>query len=215
MDYVGLTGILAQDFFPWQNPSYPAASVVIWIVASITSVAAFGSLADVGTTIAAGALANFVSAAANQVVQSLTPNLTPTEGIAQLGAFATQAGETTRRSLEQWVNGTFGGQQDVLGHSLKDYIAGGSFVQLSPPSSHEIEEFYKQQMLARTINLAWKISHSKVFIMFANTTDPNDDHGPNETKYYSAKDGGVYYLYRSVDQSLHSLDDILSPFQLH
>lgn len=215
MDYVGLTGILAEDFFPWKEPSYPPASVVIWVVASIMSVASFGSLGSVETGIAVGALANFVSAAANQVVQTLSPNLTPTEGVAQLGAFATQAGESTRRSLEQWVNLTFSGQQDVLGHSLKDYIAGGSFVQLSPPSSHDIEEFYKQQMLARTINLAWKTFHSKVFIMFANTTDPNDDHGPNETKYYSVKDGGVYYLYRSVDLSLHSLDDILSSLQLH
>ena len=208
MDYVGLTGILAHDFFPWKNPSYAPASVVIWVVAGITSVAAFGALGGEEVGIAAGALANFVSAAANQVVQSLSPQLTPTEGVAQLGAFATQAGETTRRSLEQWVNMTFSGQQDVLGHSLKDYIAGGSFVQLSTPSNHEIEEFYKQQMLARTINLAWKTSHSKVFIMFANTTDPNDDHGPNETKYYSANDGGVYYFYRSVNLSLHFLGDI-------
>jgi hypothetical protein len=188
--------------------------VVIWIVAGITSVASFGSLEGVEAGIVAGALANFVSATANQVVQSLSPNLTPSEGISQLGAFATQTGETTRRSLEQWLNVTFSGQQDALGHSLKDYIAGGSFVQLSSLSNHDIEEFYKQQMLARTVNLAWKTSHAKVFIMFANTTDPNDDHGPNETKYYSAKDGGVYYLYRSVDLSLHSLNGILSSLQL-
>jgi hypothetical protein len=214
VDYVGLTGILAQDFFPWKNPIYPPALVLIWVLASISSVATFGSLNSVETGIATGALANFVSAAANQAMLSLSPDLTPTQGIAQLGAFATQAGETTRQSLEQWVNTTFSGQQDVLGHSLKDYVAGGSFVELSPLSNYEIEEFYKQQMLARTINMAWKTSHSKVFIMFANTTDPNDDHGPNETEYYSAKDGGVYYLYRLVDLSLHSLEDILSSLQL-
>jgi hypothetical protein len=42
----------------------------------------------------------------------------------------------------------------------------------------------------------------KVFIYFAKTDNPNDGNGPNVTKYYSKEDGGVYYLYRYVEDGV-------------
>jgi hypothetical protein len=192
---VGLTGLLAEDFFPWKDPTFSPNSFVLWINTIITSIATFGSLHDNVRGIETTSATNFISATNNQLDLSLSPNLTPEEGIAQLGSFATQIGESTRQSIEQWVNATFYGQQDAQGHTLRDYIAGGLFLQRETPLNSEIETFYRTLMVAKTVNLAWHMSGSPVFIMFANTTNPDDSHGPNATKYYSAEDGGVYYLY--------------------
>ena len=196
VDYVGLTGSLAGDFFPWKDPTFSPNSFVLWITTIITSIAAFGSLQNEVHGIEAASTANFISATGSQLVLSLSPNLNPEEGIAQLGAFATQTGQDTRQSIEQWVNATFYGQQDAQGHTIRDYIAGGSFLQWDTPLNSDIEAFYRTLMIAKTVNLAWHTSGSPVFIMFANTTNPDDSHGPNATKYYSAEDGGVYYMYR-------------------
>ena len=35
-----------------------------------------------------------------------------------------------------------------------------------------------------------------MFVTFFKTDNPEDASGPNATKYYSAEDGGVYYLYK-------------------
>lgn len=195
VDYVGLTGLLAEDFFPWKEPTFSPHSFVLWVATIITSIAAFGPLHDEVRGLETASAANFISATGNQLALSLSSNLTQ-EGIAQLGAFSTQTGENTRQSIEQWVNATFYGQQDAQGHTLRDYIAGGSFLQWDTPLNSDIEAFYRTLMVAKTVNLAWQTSGSPVFIMFANTTNPDDSHGPNVTKYYSAEDGGVYYMYR-------------------
>ena len=196
VDYVGLTGFLAEDFFPWKEPTFSPNSFVLWITTIVTSIATFGSLHSEATGIETASAAKFISATGNQLVLSLGSDLTPQEGIAQLGAFSTQIGEKTRQSIEQWVNATFYGQQDAQGRTLRDYIAGGSFLQWETPLNTDIEAFYRTLMVAKTVNLAWRTSGSPVFIMFANTTNPDDSHGPNATKYYSAEDGGVYYMYR-------------------
>jgi hypothetical protein len=193
---VGLTGSLAEDFFPWQEPTFPPSSFVLWITTIIASIATFGSVHGDVRAIETASAANFISAMGNQLLLSLSPNLTPEEGIAQLGSFSTQIGENTRQSIEKWVNATFFGQQDAQGHTLRDYVAGGSFLQWDTPLNSDIEAFYRTLMVAKTVNYAWQISGSPVFIMFANTTNPDDSHGPNTMKYYSAEDGGVYYLYR-------------------
>ena len=193
---MGLTGLLAEDFFPWKEPTFSPGSFVLWITTIIASIASFGSLHDDVRGIETAAAASFISATGHQLVLSLSPNLTPEEGIAQLGAFATQIGEQSRQSMEQWVNATFYGQQDAQGHTLRDYIAGGSFLQWDTPLNSDIESFYRTLMVAKTVNFAWRTSGSPVFIMFANTTNPEDSHGPSATKYYSAEDGGVYYMYR-------------------
>ncbi len=78
-----------------------------------------------------------------------------------------------------------------------DHFKGGSFATTSTiPSSQSIEAFYKTQMIARTINSKWRTS--RVFIMFTQTLNENDVSGPNQTKYYSKEDSGVYYLYQYV-----------------
>ena len=193
---MGLAGSLAGDFFPWEEPTFSPDSFVLWITTIIASIATFGAMNGEVRGIETASAANFISATGSQLVLSLSPNLTPQEGIAQLGSFATQIGEHTRQSIEQWVNATFFGQQDAQGHTLRDYIAGGSFLQWETPLNSDIEAFYRTLMVAKTVNYAWQMSGSPVFIMFANTTNPDDSHGPNAMKYYSAEDGGVYYLYR-------------------
>ncbi len=125
----------------------------------------------------------------------LTPNLTPDQGTSLLEALATSTGQSTRAALETWVIATFNGQTDVNGHTLKDYLSGGSFMQNQFPSNQAIERFFNQQLLARSINMGWRTSNEKVFVMAA-TASADDSHGPNITKYYSTQDQKVYYLYK-------------------
>jgi hypothetical protein len=63
----------------------------------------------------------------------------------------------------------------------------------SLPSASEVESFYKKQMISIAINSQWK--KRKVFTTFFSTSDTNDTSGPNQTKYYSSEDKGVYYTY--------------------
>jgi len=91
----------------------------------------------------------------------------------------------------------------------------GSFAGGGLPTFTDIEQYYKKQMVSRTINAQWKCvifplpssylitnmkscRKQKIFITFFKTDDVNDASGPNQTRYYSAEDGGVYYMYRSV-----------------
>lgn len=78
---------------------------------------------------------------------------------------------------------------------FSDYLKGGSFASTGTiPSPQSIEGFYKTQMISRTINSKWKTS--RAFIMFTQTLNEDDVSGPNQTKYYSKDDAGVYYLYQ-------------------
>ncbi|KAK4225150.1 hypothetical protein QBC38DRAFT_271617 [Podospora fimiseda] len=95
---------------------------------------------------------------------------------------------------------TFRGGKDGSKGTILDYIAGGSFVAASVlPSPKSIESFYKAQMASRTINAKWRTR--KVFIMFTQTSDEDDISGPNQTKYYSKEDRGVYCLYQMDEWS--------------
>jgi hypothetical protein len=201
-----LTGDIANDFFPWKNPEYLPDDFAFWIVAAITSIASLGILAPESVALALGlevtdiaviatSAGAFASAAVQQITESLRPDLTPSQGLAQLGAFGTTVGSDTRTTIEQWANTTFRGHSDAAGKDLRDYLRGGSYAGPIFPSNQEIETFFKDQMVSRIINSAWNSNNVKVFIMFANTTDSSDSHGPSYAKYYSEKDGGVYYLY--------------------
>ncbi len=82
-------------------------------------------------------------------------------------------------------------------YHVRDYLKGGAFVNAGTiPSPQSIETFYKTQMISRTINAKWKTS--RVFIMFTQGLNEGDASGPNQTKYYSKEDAGVYYLYQYV-----------------
>lgn len=61
------------------------------------------------------------------------------------------------------------------------------------PSASQIEAFYKKQLFSIIINAQWR--KRKIWTTFYPTNDSSDASGPNETRYYSAKDGGVYYTY--------------------
>ena len=81
----------------------------------------------------------------------------------------------------------------------------------SLPSSFDIESFYKMQLISRSINAQWRyvilidstpygealtlLRTQKVYVTFMNTGNPYDTSGPNQTRYYSNQDGGVYYTY--------------------
>ena len=176
-------------------PPYLGDQFIIWLGALIATIASAGTLAPEAVGFSIAAAGAFISAAGQQLSLSLSPDITPGQGTSLLEALATSTGESTRAALEDWVNATFNGQTDANGHTLKDYLSGGLFMQPQYPSNQAIESFFKQQLLARAINTAWRTSGEKIFIMAA-TASADDSHGPNATKYYSEQDQKVYYLYR-------------------
>jgi hypothetical protein len=61
------------------------------------------------------------------------------------------------------------------------------------PSASHIESFYKKQLISVVINSQWR--KRKVFTTFFQTNDTEDASGPNQTRYYSNENNGVYYTY--------------------
>jgi hypothetical protein len=76
---------------------------------------------------------------------------------------------------------------------FSDYLKKGSALSLIMPTAMEAELFYKRVFLSQTITESWV--QNRTFVLSALTDDPNDASGPNITKYYSAAQGRVYYLY--------------------
>lgn len=75
-----------------------------------------------------------------------------------------------------------------------DYIHGGALISATLlPSASQIESFYKKQLFSTIINAQWR--KRKIFTTFFRTNDSSSSTGPNATRYYSARDGGVYYTY--------------------
>lgn len=75
-----------------------------------------------------------------------------------------------------------------------DYLSGGSLTDATLlPSTSQIESFYKKQLFSAIINAQWR--KRKIFTTFHRTNDSLSSSGPNATRYYSQKDGGVYYTY--------------------
>ncbi|KAH0548679.1 hypothetical protein GP486_007777, partial [Trichoglossum hirsutum] len=199
-DYQGLVDEMALAFFPWKSPHFVLGDASFWIVAAITALAAFGSLGTAALAVGLVGVGAFAGAATQQVTQALSPSNGFALGSAKLGAFASMAGSSTRKGLEQWANSTFAGDPDAEKQTILDYLKGGGYVGNKIPSNADIEEFYKKQLVSRTVNSEWRTQ--KIFIYFAKTDNPNDSNGPNVTKYYSKEDGGVYYLYRYVEDGV-------------
>jgi hypothetical protein len=78
--------------------------------------------------------------------------------------------------------------------TFSDYFKGGAMVDHSfLPSASEIESFYKKQLFSIIINAQWR--KRKIWTTFYETNDTADAFGPNQTRYYSSDDRGVYYTY--------------------
>ena len=172
---------------------------LFWTDAIFTTLASSGVVGPTGPPVSATAASSFVSGAGYQITQyvnSTSPDLVAVQDMTNLGAFSNQASQSTLSAIQNWATTTFGGKVDGLGHTLKDYLADGLFVNASYPSAQQIQGFFKQQILARMINMSWRTSNVKVFIMFADTSSQDDATGPGQAKFYSPEDQGVYYLYK-------------------
>ncbi|KAK4168142.1 hypothetical protein QBC43DRAFT_296821 [Cladorrhinum sp. PSN259] len=196
LDYTNSIPQIAKTFFPPKDQTFPFGDAVPWIIAILTVLFAFPLLA--GETAAlvgvgAGALLIGSTTTVNDQLEPLPA--TNALSVIEMQNYASQYGESTRNTLSEWANTTFQGQKDGSDGTILNYIAGGAFVAASViPAPGAIESFYKAQMASRTINEKWRTS--EVFIMFTQTLDEDDISGPNQTKYYSKEDKGVYYLYR-------------------
>ncbi|KAK0639122.1 hypothetical protein B0T16DRAFT_422464 [Cercophora newfieldiana] len=186
---------IAKTFFPPQDETFPFGDAAPWIIAILTVLFAIPLLA--GETAAlvgvgAGALLIGSTTTVNDQLEPLPA--TNILSVVEMQNYAGQYGETTRHMLSDWANTTFQGQRDGSDRTILNYISGGAFVNADViPTPKAIEGFYKAQMASRTINAKWRTS--RVFIMFTQTLDEDNISGPNQTKYYSKEDKGVYYLY--------------------
>lgn len=78
VDYLGLTGDIAETFFPWKNPTFILGDATFWIIAILTALLAFpaGMVAEevaADASIAAAGITAFVAAGVSQVSYSLQP----------------------------------------------------------------------------------------------------------------------------------------------
>lgn len=192
-DYSDLSGKIALTFFPWNNPEFAFGDAAFWIVAALTMLL---TIVPGLVEVAATGLAAFTAAGIQQIAYSLTPDSSVggTQSLADMRSYAAAFGQTSRATLESWSNDTFSGKEDSQNNTILNYLAGGSYVEnTNIPSNSEIEDFYKKQLVSRTINAQWKTR--KDFILFSKTNNTNDTSGPLQTRYYSEGDGGVYYTY--------------------
>ncbi|KAK0720232.1 hypothetical protein B0H67DRAFT_180062 [Lasiosphaeris hirsuta] len=195
LGYTNYIPQIAQNFFPPQDTSFPFGDAAPWIIAILTIIFAFPILAGETAALVGVGVGALLIGSATTVTDQLEP-LPPSNilSVVDMQNYAGVYGESTRNMISDWANSTFQGQKDAAGQTILDYIEGGAFVDpRSIPSSKSIESFYKTQMVSRTINAKWRTS--KVFVMFTTTENVDDISGPNQTKYYSEEDRGVYYLY--------------------
>ncbi|OCL00563.1 uncharacterized protein K441DRAFT_104822 [Cenococcum geophilum 1.58] len=153
--------------------------------------------------VTATGLAAFTAAGIQQIAYSLTPDpsMGDTQSLVDMRSYAAAFGQTSRATLESWSNDTFSGKEDSQNNTILNYLAGGSYVEnTNIPSNSEIEDFYKKQLLSRTINAQWKTR--RIFTLFSKTDNTSDTSGPSQTRYYSDGDGGVYYTYLYHEDSV-------------
>jgi hypothetical protein len=197
-DFHGLIDNFADNFFHWKDPIFYGDDVAFWVIAGITTI--FAAITGGGAAPAVAAsltgAAALLGAAAQQSTQAFKPleGATRNAGIDYLGELSTQLATTTRQSIEAWANTMFAGLPDTNGKTILDYLHGGALIEAgSIPSSSAAEHYFMSAMVARVIGSQWRTKPT--FLVFARTDYPNDNHGPNETKYYSEIMGGIYHLY--------------------
>jgi hypothetical protein len=105
---------------------FPLGDIAFWMVAMIATLFAFiPPLAPEGVLLAgaAGGSSAFLQAGVQQMSFALAPN--PATGAStfissaeQLGNYTASFGESARKGLEQWVNGTMAGRKDENGTSI-------------------------------------------------------------------------------------------------
>ncbi|OCK73645.1 hypothetical protein K432DRAFT_430486 [Lepidopterella palustris CBS 459.81] len=181
-------------FFP-RKPLFVLGDAAVWTITLLTALFAIPA-----TVVNEPAGINaFVSAGVYQInntlqTHTITSQLKQNRGLAELSSFAATVGSATLGGIELWANSTLSGDTDPLKKNILDYLYNGTFVNgTNLPNSTEVELFYKQQIISREINAQWRTW--KIFVMFHKTNNSDDTSGPSESRYYSAADGGVYYLY--------------------
>ncbi|KAJ9616673.1 hypothetical protein H2200_000392 [Cladophialophora chaetospira] len=195
-DFTDKAGSIAQTFFPWGDPKLGATDAAIWVDATVGAFFSFLTVPSRAVTAGARAIGSFIQAGLSQLQLDLIPNpsLTLNQGMAAMTAAAGSYAQQWRATIEDWDSTLFSGEVDSQNHTILDYLQGGAFVNLDLPEAQVFEEYWLQSLLSRTINSQWRTRAN--FVTFAYTDDPDIDIGPNNSKYYSAEDGGVYYLYQ-------------------
>jgi hypothetical protein len=195
-DFSDKAGSIALTFFPWEDASFKADDAAIWVGATIGAIFSFISIASRAATAGAAAIASFISAGTSQLQLGLNPDpeLTVTQGLSAMTEAASTSVQQWRGVIEDWDSTLFSGNVDSQNHTILDYLEGGALVSLELPEAEAFEQYWLQSLISRTINAQWRTRAN--FVTFAYTDDADIDIGPNVSKYYSAEDRGVYYLYQ-------------------
>ncbi|KAI9775007.1 MAG: hypothetical protein M1839_001607 [Geoglossum umbratile] len=205
LDFISRVDKMALTFFPWKEPNFAAADIVIWMSFLANLLGLFAPvlvpvrlLTRTGSVIASGAsegAGGLAAAGMTQAANELEPD--PTKGFKTLGelkSIASNYSERSRTVLDKWVNATFNGDRDGQNRNIIDYLAGGAFVDHSVlPGVSDVETFYRKKLYSMYLNSQWR--QGKIFVNFLRTNNTNDASGPKDARYYSEEDGGVYYTY--------------------
>lgn len=195
-DFTDKAGSIAQTFFPWKDPKFGGNDAAIWVAATIGAIFSFISVGSRAATAGASAIAAFVEAGSSQLQLQLSPNpgATLNQGLSAMTAAAGSSAQQWRSALEAWDSTLFSGELDSQNHTILDYLKGGAFVRLIVPIAEVFEDYWLASLTSRSINSQWRTRAN--FVTFAYSDNSSIDVGPNVSKYYSAEDGGVYYLYQ-------------------
>ncbi|KAK3213657.1 hypothetical protein GRF29_28g563392 [Pseudopithomyces chartarum] len=196
---------MVLTFFPWREPNFAPEDALIWatglvgLAGAIAPILAASSAAakrsEAAAAAGAGGFSALAAAGLSQISNEIKPDsIAGFASIATFKDFAADYGEAMRKSLDTWSNTTFTGEKDASNYTIFDYLSGGSLTDATLlPSTSQIESFYKKQLFSAIINAQWR--KRKIFTTFHRTNDSLSSSGPNATRYYSQKDGGVYYTY--------------------
>ncbi|KAL5404051.1 hypothetical protein PMIN03_009430 [Paraphaeosphaeria minitans] len=205
LDFTDRVDKMVLTFFPWREPSFAPEDVLIWmsgivgVAGAIAPILAASSAAarrgEAAIAAGGGGFAALAGAGLSQISNEIKPDsIAGFASIATFKDFAAEYGETLRSSIDSWSNTTFNGDKDASNYTFLDYFEGGAMVDHSfLPSATQIESFYKKQLFSIIINSQWR--KRKIWPTFHATNETSDAFGPNQTRYYSASDGGVYYTY--------------------
>lgn len=209
-DFGDLAGTIAQTFFPWHDPTVGLTEAAFWIDATIGALFNFIEPEVRLGSMAVNAIREFANARSQEVELQLipSPDLTVNQGTALISEAVAQSAQKSRAVIEQWTSNLFSGSKDALGNTILNYLRGGSFIVSSGPPNTAFENFWKTSMISRVINSQWKTRPN--FVTFARTANRSTDVGPEASKYYSAAQGGVYYLYQWKNGGLEVPDGMWS-----
>jgi len=150
--------------------------------------------------------ADILSDGVQSIFQNSNLPNTPLTDATSASVYITRYSENARNDLQNWATDTFAGKQDLNHKTIIDYMSGGALIDANLPQASSIEQFYKQQMVSRTVQDLWQ-TQDVPFIVTYNLKDCQDDLDDDVPHYFDPS-GCV----QSVLKTKNSINDNSKPY---